>query len=51
MFDPARIDRGRIVAAIEAAGYEVAAPPAVEEADSADAEQAARDVERRALLR
>jgi P-type Cu+ transporter len=50
-FDPARIDRGGIVAAIEAAGYEVAAPPTVGEAEAADAEQAARDVERRALLR
>jgi Cu+-exporting ATPase len=51
LYDPARIDRGGIVAAIEAAGYEVAAPPALEEADAADAEEVARATERRALLR
>ena len=50
-YDPARIDRGGIVAAIEAAGYEVAAAPAAGEAEAADAEQAARAAERRALLR
>jgi Cu+-exporting ATPase len=50
-YDPARIDRGGIVAAIEAAGYEVAAPVATDDAQAADAEQAARAVERRALLR
>ncbi len=50
-YDPARIDRGGIVKAIEAAGYEVAAPPAVEESEAADAEQAARAAERRNLLR
>ncbi len=50
-YNPALIDRGGIVAAIEAAGYEVAAPAAVGEADAADAEQATRAEERRALLR
>jgi Cu+-exporting ATPase len=50
-YDPARIDRSGIVAAIEAAGYEVAAPPAVEESEAADLEQAARAAERRTLLR
>ncbi len=50
-YDPSRIDRGGIVAAIEAAGYEVAAARAVEGADAADAEEAARATERRALLR
>ena len=49
-FDPGRIDRGGIVAAIEAAGYEVAAPAANAEAadDQADV---ARASERGALLR
>ena len=50
-YDPSRIDRGGIVAAIEAAGYEVAAARAVEGADAADAEDDARATERRALLR
>jgi Cu+-exporting ATPase len=50
-FDPSRVDRGGIVAAIEAAGYEVAAPPAAGEEEAADAELAARATERRALLR
>ena len=51
-YDPRRIDRGGLVAAIEAAGYDVAAEPSsgavttgVDEAD------AARATERRALLR
>ena len=49
-FDPGRIDRGGIVAAIEAAGYEVAAPAANAKAadDQADV---ARAIERGALLR
>jgi P-type Cu+ transporter len=49
-FDPTRIDRSGIVAAIEAAGYEVgreAAPDAGTEVDAAEAEHAA---ERRELL-
>ena len=51
-FDSAQIDRGGIVAAIEAAGYEVAASPvAGETAAAADAEQLARAAERRSLLR
>ena len=50
-FDPALIDRGGLVAAIEAAGYEVAAPPSADEAQAADAEQLARAAERRILLR
>ncbi len=50
-FDPALIDRGGLVAAIEAAGYEVAAPPAADEGEAADAEQLARAAERRVLLR
>jgi Cu+-exporting ATPase len=50
-FDPARIDRGGIVAAIEAAGYEVAPLAAVGEAEAADEEQLTRAAERRALLR
>ncbi len=50
-YDPAIIDRGRIVAAIEAAGYEVATPRPVDEADATDAEEAARATDRRALLR
>lgn len=50
-YDPARIDRGGIVAAIEAAGYEVAPPVATEDDQAADAEQAARAIEQRALLR
>ena len=49
-FDPGRIDRGGIVAAIEAAGYEVAAtaPTAGTVDDQADV---ARATERQALLR
>jgi Cu+-exporting ATPase len=49
-FDPGRIDRGGIVAAIEAAGYEVTASAATAETadDQADL---ARATERRALLR
>ena len=50
-YDPARIDRSGIVAAIEAAGYEVAAAPTAGEADAPDAEQAARATEQRSLLR
>jgi Cu+-exporting ATPase len=50
-FDPTRIDRGGIVAAIEAAGYEVAPASTVGEAETADAEQLARAGERRELLR
>ena len=50
-YDPARIDRGGIVAAIEAAGYEVAAPPAAGDTQAADVEQAAHAAERRVLLR
>jgi Cu+-exporting ATPase len=49
-FDPARIDRRGIVAAIEAAGYEVATPLATEQAE-ADATDLARNAEQRALLR
>jgi Cu+-exporting ATPase len=49
-FDPARIDRRGIVAAIEAAGYEVATPPTTEGA-AADAADLARAAEQRALLR
>ena len=49
-FDPARIDRRGIVAAIEAAGYEVAAPVPAGEAVADDA-AAGRAHERRALLR
>jgi len=49
-FDPARIDRREIVAAIEAAGYEVA-PQAISAESEADAEQMARSTERLALLR
>ena len=51
-FDPARIDRRGIVAAIEAAGYDVA-PAAVagETGVTDDTEQLARDAKRRALLR
>ena len=49
-FDPARIDRSAIVAAIEAAGYEVAAPVAAGVAPGDEAEKA-RETERRALLR
>ncbi|HEY8922084.1 MAG TPA: heavy metal translocating P-type ATPase [Candidatus Limnocylindria bacterium] len=48
-FDPRRIDRGGIVAAIEAAGYEVA-PTSAGEADT-DAAEHVRETERRALLR
>ncbi|MDP9468488.1 MAG: heavy metal translocating P-type ATPase [Chloroflexota bacterium] len=50
-YDPARIDRDGIVAAIEAAGYEVAPPATAGEAEAADAEQLTRAAERRALLR
>src|SRR6476661_6121943 len=49
-FDPRRIDRSGIVAAIEAAGYEVAAPVAGGAA-AADEAELAREAERRALLR
>jgi Cu+-exporting ATPase len=49
-FDPLRIDRSGIVAAIEAAGYEVAAPVAAGVA-AADEAEVARATERRALLR
>ncbi|MGZ8475881.1 MAG: heavy metal translocating P-type ATPase, partial [Candidatus Limnocylindria bacterium] len=48
-FDPALIDRGRIVATIEAAGYEVAPEPAAT-ADVTDADEAAHAAERRTLL-
>jgi Cu+-exporting ATPase len=48
-FDPALIDRGGIVAAIEAAGYEVA-PEATATTDLTDADDAAHATERRALL-
>ncbi len=50
-YDPTRIDRGGIVAAIEAAGYEVAPAPTAGEAEAADAEQASRAADRRELLR
>jgi Cu+-exporting ATPase len=50
-FDPARIDRGGLVAAVEAAGYEVAPIATVGEVEAADVEQVARTAERRALLR
>ena len=53
-FDPDRIDRGGIVAAIQAAGYEVASPVASGEtgtAADADAEERLRATGRRALLR
>jgi Cu+-exporting ATPase len=49
-FDPRRIDRAGVVAAIEAAGYEVAPSTTAGEAATEDAEHA-REVERRALLR
>jgi len=49
-FNPARIDRRGIVAAIEAAGYEVATPPATAEAGT-DAADLGRTAEQRALLR
>jgi Cu+-exporting ATPase len=49
-FDTARIDRSGIVAAIEAAGYEVAAPAPAGEA-GVDAAEVVRETERRALLR
>lgn len=48
-FDPAVIDRGGITAAIEAAGYEVAAEPA-SAADVTDASDAAHAAERQTLL-
>ena len=50
-FDPARIDRGGIVAAIEAAGYEVMPLSTAGEAEATDAEQLTRALERRVLLR
>ena len=51
-FDPGRIDRHGIVAAIEAAGYDVVpAAGAGDTAASDDTEQVVRDQERRALLR
>ena len=49
-FDPERIDRGGIVAAIQAAGYEVAAPASTGEAVADDGD-AARATERSGLLR
>ncbi len=49
-FDPGRIDRNGIVAAIEAAGYEVAAPAAAGEA-ATDGAELARETDRRLLLR
>jgi len=49
-FDPERIDRGGIVAAIQAAGYEVAAPVSTGEAVADDGD-AARATERSGLLR
>jgi Cu+-exporting ATPase len=51
-FDPERIDRGGIVAAVEAAGYAVRPERAVaEDTDGADvADEAERDAERRELL-
>jgi Cu+-exporting ATPase len=48
-FDPALIDRGAIVATIEAAGYEVAREAAAT-ADLTDADEAVRAAERRTLL-
>ena len=50
-FDPQRIDRGGIVAAIEAAGYEVAAAQGGEAGMAADAEEQVRIGERGELLR
>ena len=49
-FHPERIDRGGIIAAIEAAGYEVAAPASTGES-AADETERAHHSERRALLR
>ncbi|MGH2417800.1 MAG: cation transporter, partial [Candidatus Limnocylindria bacterium] len=50
-FDPARIDRGGIVATIEASGYEVAREAAAATGDEADAASvAAHAAERRELL-
>ena len=49
-FDPRRIDRSGIVAAIEAAGYEVAAPIDGGE-DASHQAEVARETERRTLLR
>ena len=49
-FDPGRIDRSGIVAAIEAAGYEVPVQ-AVTGAEAVDEADTARATERRALLR
>ncbi|MEP6807874.1 MAG: heavy metal translocating P-type ATPase [Chloroflexota bacterium] len=51
-FDAARIDRGGLVAAIEAAGYDVGSIPTAGETDAAaEHEHLARAAERRALLR
>jgi len=50
-FDPARIDRRGIVAAIEAAGYEVATPLPATAGAGADGADLARNAEQRALLR
>jgi len=50
-FDPQRIDRGGIVAAIEAAGYEVATGQTGEAGTAAEAEEQVRIGERRVLLR
>jgi Cu+-exporting ATPase len=52
LFDPAVIDRTGIVAAIEAAGYDVGRDATAEAADqSTAADEAERDAERRELLR
>ncbi|HEY8169952.1 MAG TPA: heavy metal translocating P-type ATPase, partial [Candidatus Limnocylindria bacterium] len=48
-YDPAVIDRGGIVAAIEEAGYDVAAEPASAE-EISDADEAAHAADRRSLL-
>ncbi len=48
-FDPVRIDRGGIVAAIEAAGYDVAAEPS-QAADVTDADDATYAAQQRELL-
>ena len=50
-FDPARIGRQGIVAAIEAAGYDVAPAAVTGETATDDAAQLVRDQERGALLR
>ena len=49
-FDPALIDRTGIVAAIEAAGYEVGRDAAGDEATDVDAAEVEREAERRELL-